>query len=68
MTLRNPKLWEVGIAAMLIVVKGALSVLLRLDLERRLACAAVRTVVQLLAVGYVLGWVFSQVPGSSCCR
>jgi putative ABC transport system permease protein len=34
------------------------SVALKLDLERKLAWAAVRTVVQLLAIGYVLGWVF----------
>ncbi|MFC0397126.1 ABC transporter permease [Paraburkholderia rhizosphaerae] len=60
MTLRDLHLWEVGIAALLILVNGALSVLLKLDLERKLAWAAARTIVQLLAVGYVLGWVFSH--------
>nr|WKF56097.1 putative iron export permease protein FetB [Paraburkholderia busanensis] len=58
MTLQNLSLWDVAIAALLIVVNGAISVALKLDLERQLAWAAVRTVVQLLAIGYVLGWVF----------
>ena len=58
MTLQNLSLWDVGIAALLIVVNGAVSLALKLDLERKLAWAAVRTVVQLLAIGYVLGWVF----------
>lgn len=58
MMLQNLSLWDVGIAALLIIVNGALSVALKLDLERKLAWAAVRTVVQLLAIGYVLGWVF----------
>ncbi|CAG4891048.1 ABC transporter permease [Paraburkholderia gardini] len=57
--LQNLSLWDVGIAALLIVVNGALSVALKLDLERKLAWAAVRTIVQLLAIGYVLGWVFA---------
>jgi len=60
MTLQNLSLWDVAIAALLIVVNGALSVALKLDLERKLALAAVRTIVQLLAIGYVLGWVFSH--------
>ena len=60
MTLQNLSLWDVALAALLIVVNGAVSVLLKLDLERKLAWAAARTIVQLLAVGYVLGWVFSH--------
>ncbi|AXE98573.1 ABC transporter permease [Paraburkholderia hospita] len=59
MTLQNLSLWDVAPAALLIVVNGAVSVLLKLDLERKLAWAAVRTVVQLLAIGYVLAWVFA---------
>jgi len=47
------------IAACLVVAAGALSFVMRLRLERRLAVAAVRTTVQLLLVGYVLKWVFS---------
>lgn len=57
--LQNLSLVDVAIAALLVLVNGALSVLLKLDLERRLAWAALRTVVQLLAIGYVLGWVFA---------
>lgn len=59
MMLQNLSLIDVAIAALLILVNGALSVALKLDLERMLAWAAVRTIVQLLAIGYVLGWVFS---------
>ena len=49
---------QVGLAALLIVINGAVSVLLKLDLERRLFLAAVCTVVQLLLIGFVLEWVF----------
>ena len=50
--------FQVGVAATLIVINGAISVLLKLDLERRLLIAAVCTVVQLLLIGLVLEWVF----------
>ncbi len=50
--------WEVAFAAALIVINGAISILLRLGLERTLCIAAVRTVVQLVLVGFVLKWVF----------
>ena len=49
---------QVALAAMLILINGAISILLKLDLERRLAIAAVCTVVQLLLIGLVLEWVF----------
>ncbi len=55
---QNLSLLDLAIAAALIVVNGVLSVALKLDLERKLAWAAVRSVVQLLAIGYVLEWVF----------
>jgi len=55
---QNLSLVDIGLAAALIVVNGALSVALKLGLERKLAWAAVRTIVQLLLIGYVLGWVF----------
>ncbi len=51
---------ELAIASCLVVVAGAVSLGLRLGLERRLALASVRTVVQLLLVGYVLKWVFDH--------
>ena len=55
---------QVGLATLLIVINGAISVLLRLGLHRKLIVAAVRTVVQLLLVGLVLHWVFSLSKGS----
>ncbi|MGI4813579.1 MAG: ABC transporter permease [Janthinobacterium lividum] len=55
---QNLSIVDIGIAVSLIVVNGVLSVCLKLGLERKLAIAAVRTIVQLLAVGYLLAWVF----------
>jgi len=49
---------QLVIAACLVLVSGLVSMALRLDLERRLALAATRTVVQLLLIGYVLRFVF----------
>src|SRR3954447_14076085 len=50
--------FQVALAALLILINGGISVLLRLELERRLLVAAVCTVVQLLLIGLVLEWVF----------
>ena len=50
--------FDLSIAAGLVLIAGLISLLFRLGLERRLALASVRTVVQLLLVGYVLQWVF----------
>ena len=50
---------QLGGAASLIVINGMLSVWLGLGLERRLAIASVRTVVQLLLLGFVLVPVFA---------
>ncbi|NIA16006.1 MAG: iron export ABC transporter permease subunit FetB [Nitrospiraceae bacterium] len=55
--------FDVGVAALLILVAGGVSFALRLGLERRLGLAAVRTVVQLLLVGFVLRWVFGVQGG-----
>ena len=49
---------DLVVASVLVIAAGLVSLLFRLGLERRLAIAAVRTVVQLLAVGYLLRWVF----------
>jgi putative ABC transport system permease protein len=49
---------QVAWAALLMVINGAISIALRLGLERSLLWASVRTVVQLLLVGLVLEWVF----------
>jgi putative ABC transport system permease protein len=51
---------DLTIAASLVLVAGLVSLALRLNLEKRLAWAAARTVVQLLLVGYVLKFVFAQ--------
>jgi putative ABC transport system permease protein len=55
---------EIGdlmLAALLVVVNGALSVALQLRLERQLAIAAVRMVVQLALIGLVLKTLFAHV-------
>jgi putative ABC transport system permease protein len=52
-------LWQVAIAVSLIVISGLISLLLQLGLERRLLIASLRTVVQLLLVGFVLQWIFA---------
>jgi putative ABC transport system permease protein len=51
---------DLALAALLLAVNGALSVALGLGLERNLAVAAVRMVVQLCAVGLVFGFVLAQ--------
>ncbi|MCK4414573.1 MAG: iron export ABC transporter permease subunit FetB [Candidatus Eisenbacteria sp.] len=52
--------WEdLAVAAGLVVVAGVISLLMKLRIERRLAIASLRTVVQLLLIGYVLEWVFA---------
>lgn len=50
--------WEVALAALLIVINATISILLQLRIERLLALASIRTVVQLLLVGLVLESVF----------
>ncbi|VFN05026.1 MAG: putative ABC transport system permease protein [Candidatus Kentron sp. G] len=50
--------WQVALAALLIVVNGAVSVALRLGMGRLLLVAGARTIGQLLLVGLVLEWVF----------
>jgi putative ABC transport system permease protein len=50
---------EVAIAAAMIVVSAGVSIGLRLGLERRLLWAGVRTVAQLILVGFALEWIFA---------
>ena len=50
---------DISIAATLIVFDAALSIWLKLRLHRQLALAATRMVVQLVAIGYVLRFIFS---------
>ena len=51
--------WQVGLAATLLAVNAGISFRLRLGLERRLLLAAVRTILQLLLIGFVLDRVFA---------
>lgn len=53
-------LWQLALAAGLLIINVVLSVVLKLGLARTLSIASVRMVVQLLLVGFVLDWVFSQ--------
>jgi putative ABC transport system permease protein len=50
---------DLAVAAALVLVAGAISVVLRLKMERRLLVASLRTTVQLLLVGYLLSWIFA---------
>jgi len=50
---------DLAIATSLILINGAISLALQLRLEKKLAIAALRTIVQLLAIGTILGWVFA---------
>lgn len=52
---------DLALPALLIVMNGALSLWLRLGLERQLLVSALRMIVQLLLVGYVLVFLFSAV-------
>jgi len=49
---------DLVLAGLLVLVAGLVSVVLKLRLEKRLFIASLRTVVQLLLIGYLLKWVF----------
>ncbi len=51
--------WDIAFAAVFLVLNGILSVALNLGLERQLAIAASRMIVQLLLVGLVLKTIFA---------
>jgi putative ABC transport system permease protein len=50
---------DISIAASLIILDAALSIWLKLRLHRQIAIAAARMVVQLVAIGYVLRFIFA---------
>ncbi|MGI9383491.1 MAG: ABC transporter permease [Methyloligellaceae bacterium] len=52
--------WDLLFSAVLILINGALSLGFRLGLERSLFLAALRMTVQLMAIGFVLKFIFSQ--------
>ena len=51
---------DLGLSALLILAAGIVSIALRLRFEGRLLLASVRTVVQLVLIGYILSWVFDR--------
>jgi putative ABC transport system permease protein len=53
--------WDLLLASLLLLLNGALSLYLRLGLERRLAIAGLRMILQLGAVGLVLKALFATV-------
>ena len=56
-----PLSWvDVGVAAILVLASGVISIVLRLGIERTLAIAAVRMFVQLALIGFVLKLLFAQ--------
>ncbi len=59
MTVQPISFLQIAIATLLVVFCGVLSVLFRLRLEKQLAVASVRTIVQLLLVGFLLKYVFA---------
>jgi putative ABC transport system permease protein len=50
---------DISVAASLIILDAVLSIWLGLRLHRQIAIAAARMVVQLVAIGYVLRFIFS---------
>jgi putative ABC transport system permease protein len=50
--------WQVALAALLMIINGAISIGLKLSLERTLLIASLRTVIQLTLVGMVLKYIF----------
>lgn len=51
--------WDLAIASLMVIAAGVLSLLLRLNLEKRLLISALRAVLQLAAVGLILEKVFA---------
>ena len=60
MTFVSLSIVDLVLAAVLILLNGALSLAFGLGLERRLAFTTVRMVVQLAAIGFVLKFIFQQ--------
>lgn len=54
---------DLALAAVLLLINGLISIAFSLGLERRLALATVRMIVQLLIMGSVLTWLFAQKSG-----
>ena len=52
--------WDLAAAGLLILLNGSLSLALQLGMERRLLIAALRMIIQLTAIGFVLKFIFAQ--------
>lgn len=52
--------WDLVLAAVLILLNGAISIYFRLGIERTLFIAAARMTIQLMAIGFVLKFIFAQ--------
>ena len=50
--------YDLAFASIFILIVGILSIILKLNIERKLLLGAVRTVVQLIALGFILKWIF----------
>jgi putative ABC transport system permease protein len=51
--------WDLALAALFLIAPAAISLVLKLGLEKRLGIAGLRTVLQLAFIGLVLEWVFA---------
>ncbi len=51
--------WDLLLASLLLIIPAAISIFLKLGLEKSLLIATIRTVVQLSLLGLVLNWVFA---------
>ena len=51
---------DLSIAASLVIAMAVLSYILHLNITRTILIAAIRTVVQLLFIGFILKWLFAQ--------
>ena len=50
--------WQLALATLLVVFVGVVSIRLSLGITKDLTIATIRTYVQLLALGFILRWVF----------
>ena len=49
---------NIALATMLVLLNGIISIWLKLNMEKQLLIASLRTIVQLLLIGMILEWIF----------
>ena len=54
--------WQVALAALLMIVNGVISIAMKLKLERTLLIASLRTVIQLTLVGMAVSYTHLTLP------